>query len=63
MTKPCNKCGKEIKFEKENGNWIPKNLDGSPHKCQSQTLEKTTTPTIEGLVREIVRDELKRTKA
>lgn len=32
--RPCNRCGKPIKFEKnDSGKWVPVSEDGSPHRC------------------------------
>jgi hypothetical protein len=32
--RPCNRCGKPIKFEKnDSGKWGPVSEDGSPHRC------------------------------
>ena len=33
-SRPCNRCGKTIRFEKnDKGKWSPTNEDGTPHRC------------------------------
>ena len=61
MSKPCKYCGKEITWDKSAN--IFTNPDGSKHDCRTEKIDKPqTTPTMESLVREIIRDELKRMK-
>ena len=33
-SKPCIFCNQEIKMSNDSGNWLPFNLNGSPHVCK-----------------------------
>lgn len=48
-SKPCIFYKQEIKMSNDSGNWLPYNLDNSPHECRESTKKdnKTTSITTE----------------